>query len=296
MAVALLDAAPRPTAVYTLDHRRAEFRVDSPRDIPKDLRAWAAACRIEPRDPLFRLDCPELREGDGGEAMPATLALVRDLDETVYLVGCPLLDGERLRRLERAWSRPEDERTPNPQLEADLRDCKDLEAGRTFSAEVEGDGMGIVIRGRQLRLHVFRVREMERTSSTPYDPSPSRGSLGHAGPSTTSAPAPLNPVLEPNWAPPSEPRSLTRPRSAEASLRDPGLARTSLRAGRVRVSCRGADAEIWIDGAYMGAAPIATPLPAGRHSVIAVRDGREWTAELELEAGASESIDPCKGR
>ena len=228
--------------------------------------------------------------------MPATLALFRDLDETVYLAACPVLDERRLRRLERERKKDERERTPDPELEADLRDCRDIEAGRTFSVEVDGDEIKAVVRGRQLQLRLFRVQERARTSSTPYEAPPSRGSLGHAGPPTTSAPAALNPVQEPNWAPPSEPRSLSRPRPVEASLRDPSVAKTSLRSGRLRIECSAADAEVWIDGAYMGPAPISTPLPAGRHTVLAKRGAREWSVELDLKSGRSVKVDPCKRR
>ena len=289
--------APHPTAIYTLDHRHAELSSSAARDLRTSLETWARGCRIVESPPLFKLRCARAPEGEeDSEAMPATLALVRDLDEVVYLVGCPVLDDERLRRLEREQEKEENGRTPDPELEADLRDCADVEAGRTFSVEVEDDEMRAVIRGRQLRLWVHRVQPRAKTTSTPYDAPRSRGSLGHAGPPTTSEPAPLNPVQEPNWAPPAEPRSLSRPRPVKASLREPGLARTSLKAGRLRITCGAADAEIWLDGAFMGAAPIDTPLPAGTHTVVARRGRGEWTAELELQAGESETIDPCKGR
>lgn len=290
-----LTSAPLPTAVYTLDHLHGDISVSPADEIDARLESWARGCRIVPGKPFVQLDCAPAPEPDPeAEALPATLALFRDLDEQIYLVGCPLFDRERIRRLERETRKEEDERTPDPELEADLRDCADVEAGRTFSVEVEDDEMRAVIRGRQLRLNVYRLQPKEQTTSTPYEAQPTRGALGHAGPPTTSAPAALNPVQEPNWAPPSEPRSLVRPKLAERSLRDPGVAATSLRSARLRVACSAAAAEIWIDGAFLGAAPIYTPLPAGLHVVTAKGREREWTAEIELEAGDGKTIDPCR--
>jgi hypothetical protein len=108
------------------------------------------------------------------------------------------------------------------------------------------------------------------------------------------ATAELNPVDEPNWKPPEEPQSLARPRSPEVSLRDPSVAKTSLAAGRVRVACSSGEAEIWIDGAFMGSAPIYAPLPAGRHEIQAKREGRDAKTDIELEAGATRTVDVCR--
>jgi hypothetical protein len=291
-------AAPHPTAVYTLDHRHGEVAADSVRGIPVALESWARGCRIVDGGALYQLDCgpaPERRPAeDEGEALPATLALLRDLDETVYLAGCPVLDEERIKRLEREASKPAEERAPDPGLEADLRDCAEIETGRTFSVEVEGDEMRAVVRGRQLRLSIYHVQPKERRTSTPYDSPATRGSLGHAGPATTAT-AELNPVDEPNWAPPQEPQTLARPRSAEPSLRDPGVAKTTLRSGTLRVECTGRGAEIWVDEAFLGFAPVETPVLAGRHTVKARKAGLESAGEVELKAGERLTVDLCRG-
>ena len=294
-------AEPKPTAVYTLDHRHEEVTATDPRGIRNALEGWARGCRIAEGGAIYRLECEppaKRRESEEDvESLPATLALFRDLEETVYLAGCPLLDEERMRRMEREGGKPEKERTRDPELEADLRDCADIETGRTFSAEVESEELRVVVRGRQLRLTLFETQPKARTTSTPYQPAPTRGSLGHAGPPTMAETGP-NPASDPNWQPPSEPQASSRPRNPDASLRDPGVAKTTLRSGRVRVECGLGAAQIWIDGAFLGFAPLDAPLPAGRHSVVAKvkKDQSDLETSFELEAGQTVRIDACAER
>ena len=71
---------------------------------------------------------------------------------------------------------------------------------------------------------------------------------------------------------------------------------TSLRTGRLRVTCSRGEAQIWIGGAFLGPAPIDAPLPAGRHVVVARGEGFEHTVKLELEAGDSRTIDACRAQ
>jgi hypothetical protein len=294
-------AEPKPTAVYTLDHRHEDITADDPRGLRNALDGWARGCRIVEGGAIYRLECEppaKRRESEEDiESLPATLALFRDLEETVYLAACPMLDDERIRRMERESDKSKEERAVDPELEADLADCADVETGRTFTAEVEGDEMRIVIRGRQLRLILFETQPRTRTTSTPYTPAATRGSLGHAGPPTMAETGP-NPAPDPAWQPPSEPPASSRPRNPEASLRDPGVAKTSLRSGRVRVECGLGAAEVWIDGAFLGSAPLDAPLPAGRHAVVAKskKDGNELETPFELDAGQTLKIDACAER
>jgi hypothetical protein len=292
-------AAPKLTAVHTFDHRHADLTAAAPRGVATRLETWASGCRIVETSAGFQFDSCEPepardRVEEDEVTVPATVALVRDLEETAYVVACPLLDEARLRKMEKEAEKDKKNRIPDPELEADLRDCADIEAGRTFSAEVESEEMRLVIRGRQLRMRVFRVQPKERTTSTPYKPEPSK-TLPHAGPDTTTT-AELNPVDEPNWTPPSEPRTLRSPVMPEPSLRNPQTAKTGLRAGRLRIECKGSSADVWIDGAYYGAAPLETPLMAGKHAVVTKQDGRERTTRVELEAGDTETVDGCGGR
>jgi hypothetical protein len=61
-----------------------------------------------------------------------------------------------------------------------------------------------------------------------------------------------------------------------------------LRTGRVGITCDSTRAQVYVDGAYVGACPIETPLVAGRHSVVVRQPGREdWTREIRIEAGAT---------
>ncbi|MEZ5396211.1 MAG: PEGA domain-containing protein [Bryobacterales bacterium] len=291
--------AAHPTAVHTLDHEHEEISAAEGEGLKDALDAWAKGCNIVEGGALYELECKPAAhlsaataDADEQRGLPVTLALFRDLDETVYLAGCPMLDEERIRRMDRDAAKPGRERKPDPQLQADLDDCREVETGRTFSAEIDGDEMRIVLRGRQLRMTLYETQPKPRTTSTPYIPTPSKGSLGHAGPPTSAAVEP-NAVEPPNWSPPEEPAALVRPRAVEPSLRNPAPAKTSLRAGRLRVTCSRGDAQIWIGGAFLGAAPIDTPLPAGRHVVVARGDGFEHTAKLEIEAGETLKIDAC---
>lgn len=278
-------AAVESTAVFTLDTHRVKLSGAPDLDPAARLAARVEQCRIVPgEEPLFRLDCPA-EPKDDAPGRPAVITLFRDLRETVYLAACPLIEtGEDNER------DPDEVRAGEESLIDKL--CSDIEPGRTFSAEADGaDELRLVIRGRQVRLRLFETRPRPQGISESYAPKPSKGSLGPAGPSARSVGAPAPNPPDPEWDPArAAEASRAGTRLAEPSLRDPEPARTSLGAGVVAIRCpRGAD--VWIDGAHLGACPIRLPLAAGRHEIVVKRKDRVLASrEIRLEAGASLDI------
>lgn len=287
-----LLAAGKPTAVFTLDVRHEELRSSEGRSLREQFRRYAAGCRIVPGGAIFELSCARpakpRRPGDPEETgKPVTLALFRDLDETVYLAGCPLLEKE-----------PDDERSPRDEEEAEQRElkteleriCGDVDRGHTFSAEVERDEMRIVARGRSLPMRVFRVQEKERHISTAYQLTPSTAGLGPAGPATTHDPPPSLGGPEPRFEPAEVQPTLRESNTLRRSIRDPGIAKTSLRVGRIEIVCSSGYNRIKLDGAYLGELPLRMPLEAGRH-VLVHAGGRQ---EVFIKNGEDIKIDVCR--
>jgi len=285
-------AAGKPTAVFTLDVRHEELRSSEGRALREQFRRYAAGCRIVPGGAIFELSCapparPRRRENQEETGKPVTLALFRDLDETVYLAGCPLLEKE-----------PDDERSPTNEEETEPREleteleriCEDVDRGHTFSAEVERNEMRIVARGRSLPMRVFRVQEKERHISTAYELTPSTAGLGPAGPATThDHPPPLG-GPEPKFEPVEVQPTVREPNTPRRSIRDPGTAKTSLRVGRIEIVCSSGHKRIKLDGAYRGELPLRMPLEAGRH-VLEHAGGRE---EVFVKNGEDLKIDVCR--
>ena len=271
-----------PTAVFTLDVERRTFDYGDADSFQAKFQRWVRSCTIAPAGDLFALRCPPARpprrsEEDSAELIRASLALFRDLDETLYLTGCPLLENRSALR----WAeRHGDERERIVASAAtivspeDARDCEDVTQGKTFTTEVEQAILKIVIRGRQLPFSLFEVRPKERTISSPYEPAPSRrpGALGP--PTANPPPAALPPPAEPSYFPPPiENLSGGRP-SARASADGP-LAETSLRTGRLVVYCASSQAQVYVDDEYFGACPVQLPLLEGQHSVLVRRPNRK---------------------
>lgn len=287
-----LFAAGKPTAVFTLDVRHEQLRSSEGRSLREQFRRYAAGCRIIPGGAIFELSCappakPRRREDPEETGKPVTLALFRDLDETVYLAGCPLLEEE-----------PDSERSPRDEDEAEQREleteleriCEDVDRGHTFTAEVERDEMRIVARGRSLPLRVFRVQEKERRISTAYELSPSTAGLGPAGPATVhDAPPPLG-GPEPKFEPVEVRPAVSAANAPQRSIRDPGAAKTSLRVGRIEIVCSSGHNRIKLDGAYRGELPLRMPLEAGRH-VLEHAGGRE---DVFVKNGEDLRIDVCR--
>lgn len=285
-------AAPPPklsTAVFTLDASQRLLLEAEDNPLESQLARWASQCRIEPGGALAVLGCPSTNDapespeaGETGNKLPATLALFRDLDETIYLVGCPLV--EKAPPAGSAAGAPEagSERV-KPE---DARDCRDIGAGQTFSAEVEGDVLWAVVRGRQLAFRVFQVQEKPQNISTPYEPTPSRR-MPPVGPSTTGERKGLEPQTEPRWEPPQ----LSAPsagKPSESRPSDVAPAHTSLRTGRVTIQCPSREFVVVIDGAHIGTCPVTTTLIAGPHTVAVRAPGQaEQAREIQVEAGKS---------
>jgi PEGA domain len=285
-----------PTAVFTLDTQQRLLAGKQDDPLADQLARWASHCQMgaapaEPDGPIAVLDCsasPEAQpqpDADTSEAIPATLALFRDLDETLYVAGCPLVE-------KAAPAHGDDATAPKPQPKPetvkpeDIRDCRDIAAGQTFSAELEGDQMRIVLRGRQLGMHVFEVREKPKTTSSPYIPTPSKR-VPPTGPATRSERKGLEAQNEPHWEPP-QPAAPSAGRPSEPKFSDVEPAHTSLRTGRVTIQCPSREFGVVIDDAYMGTCPITTTLIAGPHTVKIQRPGvADEIQEIQVEAGKS---------
>jgi hypothetical protein len=220
-----------------------------------------------------------------------TLVLFRDLEETVYLAGCPVSQEKAVSQDHSAQNDADKSTVPEgPRFDPeDLRDCSLLEAGQTFSTQVEGDTLRIVTRGRQLALRIFTVQEKPRTTDTPYVPSPSR-SLDHTGPQTRRRLEGLEPQSEPRWEPP-DPRTSSGGKPSSRELSGVPPAKTSLRTGRLTIDCASRRAFVLIDGAYVGSCPATLPLIAGPHTVVIRTPGRrDQVRDIRIEGGQTRRI------
>jgi hypothetical protein len=283
-----LFAAPAPklsTAVFTLDAEHHEFLETQSDSLEDQLRRWASACRIAPGGGLAVLECRSFIEPLGAstaqssEKTPATMALFRDLEETIYLAACPFVEEDPAQgAAEGSTGRAANELEPQ-----DLRNCRDVEAGQTFSTEVEDGLLRIVVRGRQLTFRVFEVREKPETVSD-YTPTPA-GGLPRVGPNTTKVPQGMEPQDKPRWEPP-QPASASAGSPAQTNSRGVEPARTSLRTGRVTIQCPSREAVVLIDGTYMGTCPMTTTLVAGPHTLTVQQPGQaEQVREVRVEGG-----------
>lgn len=291
VSAAGLAGQEKPTAVYTLDHEQRRFAADAP--LEKEVEQWASSCSIETggeafEEPALSLKCPSSAapESEGGQT--AALVLLRDLNENVYLAGCPAQDVLR-REDERNAKDPDAE--PDPAFAQILEDCRAVLTGRSFSATVEQETLKLVIRGRRLEMTIYHRRNPEMSLGAPYNPKPSRGSLGHAGPPTVTGGMPDPSPEEAPWAPPNEPAALVEARPAKPALRAPQPARTDLPTGRLRVTCR--QGEVWIDQAWMGRCPIDMPIAAGEHRVEIRGAGKPQACASTVEPGKTVEVSAC---
>ncbi len=291
-------AFSQPTAVFTFDVKTARWPAEPAEAAATLFKNWADRCKAVPGGGLVVLDCPAPLDLDDPKVpvVETRLALFRDLDETLRFAGCPDLEGlEKMRRTAAAL-REHDPDQADALLETAAKNaelCAEVESGRTFSAQIEGKRLLALSRGRQIPFVLFRSEPKPKEISTPYTPAPSAGSLPHAGPMTTRT-AEGMPSPEPVWAPAQIEPSLAEPSPAKTSKRAPGPARTSLRTGLALLTCSRGAAEIFIDGAGMGEAPVRTPLIAGRHRLEARAEGKTVGAtEIDVDAGDSPEIDVC---
>lgn len=294
---ALPAAAGELTAVYSLDAEKAELTAPTAQALAARTRAWAGACRVVPGGALVELDCPPPAEPRAGEearfAATATAVLFRDLEETVFVAACPSLDSIRKFSPDETADEEDEPAGPSPD---DRRDCEDLGTGQTYPAERFERGIRVVTRGRRFELTLYRTEPKPRTTRTPYELTPTRGSLGPAGPKNVTVYEPIA-APEITWEPQEEPAALAGSSNARRSLRDPGPARTDLRTGMLDVECsRTAEVRVFVDGVYLGRAPLRAPLVAGRHELTLAKAGEEepHAIETRIEAGATATVEACR--
>ena len=281
-----------PSAVFTLDVERGRFfsGTTTPLDIQFD--RWVRRCRIAAGGALYVLTCPPVEarvrsfHGDRApQSVDVSLALLRDLDEAVYLAGC--LSIEELKKIEQsAQDKPDNRRRgrrnsdtrqeEKEAAEATQRDCGDVAPGQTFSMEVEDEELRILIRGRQLPFTIFGYHPKDKPIGAYDEP-----------PITTSAPR-IGPVprVDENGVPRTEP-PLWRLPPAKAIAHSSRLTGQDepLRTGRFVVACA-VPTPVYVDGAYMGICPLDIPLIAGPHTMTAKRpDGADRVRGFRMEAG-----------
>jgi hypothetical protein len=219
-------------------------------------------------------------------------ALFRDLDETIYLAGCPLIealptvpaqspDGATTREPSSGPNEPEQDDSG-----LRLRDeaaCRELEAGQTFSAEVGKDVIRIVARGQVLPLTLFAVLPKVLALGDPRSPK-----VADTPPSSRSRPIdpgqlPAQP--EPKWSPPPL-KDVSSTVAQTAAGEGVPRAKTALRTGRFVLECSQGPAEVYVDNAYVGVCPVDLPLVAGSHSVTVRRvEKDDWTRDFRIVAG-----------
>ena len=301
VSAAAVAVAAQPTAVFTLDAYHHTIYYDDEHPIEPQLRKLAESARIVSGGAVFKLSVPEQpparrhtrpgeTQADYLKPLPVTLALFRDLAETVYLAACPVPpkdieagDGRPASRRAVA-ARAHQKREPS---KADIEDCRDVEPGHTFSVEFAVDVMQVVVRGRQVPFTVYQIQPKPRRIGTPYELSSSRLPPPSGPPPSTPPAEEAAPQSQPRWEPPQV-TQLSSSRPSEPVRSDLPPAQTSLRTGRLGVTCDSTRSHVYVDGAYLGACPIETPLVAGRHSILVRQPGSEdWTREIRIEAGVT---------
>ncbi|MDA1314653.1 MAG: hypothetical protein O2968_15040 [Acidobacteria bacterium] len=305
LAVSLPEAfaqSPHPTAAFTLHTQTERFFMDAVAPINRQVEDWVRGCKIVLGGALYELTCPparvDLRQFDGdrvSESVEISLALFRDLDEGIYLAGCPSLE-----QLEKIEKRHEEQANRGPQpktraaqeqasqeaekqaAEATRRDCGDLASGQTYSLEVKDQDLRIVIRGRQLPFTIFGFRPKDKPIGT-YDKPPIPTDAPRIGPLPRVSEDGMPRTEAPLWhLPPA--KAIAR----SARLTGGG---GPLRTGRFVVAC-GTPAPIYVDNGYLGVCPLDLPLIAGPHTLQAkYRDGRDWSREFRLGAGQTVEFD-----
>lgn len=294
--------APHPTAAFTLGTQSERFFLGASSPINNQVEDWVRRCQIIPGRALYQLNCPpapaDLRHFEGDsvpESVEISLALFRDLDEGIYLAGCPSL--KQLEEIEER-SKKQANRDPRGQpgnaagaaageqqkqsAEATRRDCGDLAPGQTFSLEVEDRDLRIVIRGRQLPFTIFGFRPKDKPIGT-YDEPPIPTDAPRIGPVPRVTENGVQHIESPLW-------HLPTAKAIASSVRLTGGAGEPLGTGRFVVSCA-MPTPIYVDKAYFGVCPIEMPLIAGPHTLSAKhRDGREWTREFRVGRGQTVNL------
>lgn len=284
-----------PTAVFTLDVVRRTYPIEPGARLDLQFRQWAEGCKLVPKGPLHVLQCPDVpAEAPGNpEQVTVAVALFRDLNEVLYVAGCPRIedpartavasDALDIAAPEAPEAKGKEESEVGLRL-PDTRDCLRLEAGQTFSAEVDIAEIRIVLRGRQLPLTLLEARPKLLALGDPRSPKISANSPT-SRPAGGIDPSQLPEQPEPKWSPPPLRAGTGTVAKAGPGTGVPG-AKTDLRAGRFVIECAQGPAQVYIDDAYMGACPVDTPLIAGEHEVtVRVLNQEDWVREFRVEAG-----------
>jgi hypothetical protein len=250
------------TAVYVIaDHHTT--RRTAERD---PLTKIAGVCQLTERYPLDTLACaaPPVTEERTGRRYYYTVALLRDLDETVYLTACASLRREST--------------------------CSELQAGQTFSAEALDNEIRLVAEGQHLPLRILEKRPKPRTISSPTEGTPSRVRFSEGSPSdvpysdvpvSRGAPSNVRPseVSVTTGAPSSAP-----PSRVSSSVVSPGASRLYLEASA-------GPAEVYLDGQWVGYAPLNVPLLPGRHTIrVHVSGFEDWVQTIRLPPGETTRV------
>ena len=250
----LAQDPPKLTAVHTVaDHHTNRWTDD------KDpLVKIKGVCEIGMGEPPRSLSCAPApgAEPRTGRRHFYTIVLLLDLDENHYLAACASTYRNTA--------------------------CDELRAGQTFSAEVEGQTIRLVIHDTQLPL---RILEFPRHPVTTTEGTP-----------THARPTPGSPS-SPSWSKASEARGTPSdvrpsdvsvaagaPSSAEPS--DTSVALPSPTGARLYVSSSTGSARIYVDGQLIGPPPADVPVVPGRHTVTVRAPGfPDWTRRIDAPAG-----------
>jgi hypothetical protein len=256
----LLQAAL--TAVYTLaDHHTMRWTTDQ-----DPVRKIAGVCRIVSGAAVPTLACagPPASDPRTGRRYLYSVALLRDLEENLYLAACA------------ATTRQER--------------CNDLRAGQTFSAELEEQTVRVVIDQEQLALRVLERRPKPVTIDSPTKGTPSqvKPSAGAPSPVSWSRPPPSSGT--PSQVRPSE-VSVAAGAPSRVSISEVSVAADAPTSGRLILYCDHPQARVFVDGKLAGTAPLEAPVVPGRHLVRVSAPGRpEWSRTVVIPPGGSVKV------
>ena len=298
------DGPVHPIAVFTLDVARRTFPIEPGGRLDLQFRQWSS-CKLVPKEDLHVLQCPDVPPESTGirEQVTVAVALFRDLNEALYVAGCPRIEDPSQTAVASealdiaAPEAPADKREENLDVGLrlpDARDCRRLEAEQTFSAEVDKDEIRIVIRGRQLPLTLLEARPKPLALGDPRSPKISANSPTSRPPGGID-PSQLPEQPEPKWSPPPLREGTGSVAKAGPDRRRRRKDRSSHRAIRDRVRPR--------SGAGLhrrclhGACPVDTPLIAGEHAVtVRVLNQEDWVRGFRVEAGETVRLKAERGK
>ena len=250
------------TAVHTLsDHHTARWTSD-----PDPLKKVDGVCRIVPGGALFTLSCaaaPAI-EPRIGRRQYYGLALFRDLEENLYMAACAATARNTL--------------------------CDDVRAGQTFSAEVEGQSIRVVVRGEQLAMRILENRPRPQEIDSPTRGTPSQVKPAPGTPSNPSWSRPSVTDGAPSVVKPSD-VSAAAPAASIVAPSETSIATSSPTAARLHVNCSNGAAWIFVDSRLIGSPPVEVPVRPGPHLVtVRVPGHRDWVQRVDVSAGRTTTV------